>query len=104
MSLAPLHQLMRLHIEGDWRHYAQCAGEDPALFFPRGHTGPWQHVIDDAKTICGGCPVIEQCLTWALETGEEHGVWGGYDEREIAAIRRKRARRRSKNRRDEVTS
>jgi hypothetical protein len=33
--------------------------------------------------ICQGCPVRRQCLTWALETGEHAGVWGGLTEREL---------------------
>jgi len=29
------------------------------------------------------CPVRKQCLTFALETGEHAGVWGGLTEREL---------------------
>lgn len=32
---------------------------------------------------CMACPVRRQCLTWALETGEHTGVWGGLTEREL---------------------
>lgn len=30
-----------------------------------------------AKRICGGCPVRQQCLNYALTADERHGVWGG---------------------------
>jgi hypothetical protein len=29
-----------------------------------------------ARRICRGCPVQLACLTWALQRGETHGVWG----------------------------
>ena len=32
---------------------------------------------DLAKTICGACPVTEECLAYALERYENEGVWGG---------------------------
>ena len=34
-------------------------------------------VIDQAKTICAGCPRRELCLEGALERREPWGVWGG---------------------------
>ncbi|MGW7087597.1 WhiB family transcriptional regulator [Streptomyces sp. NPDC054871] len=82
---------------GDWRHHAACLDEDPALFFPNGTTGPWLLVIADAKKVCARCPVMEQCLQWALETRQEYGVWGGYDERERRSILRRRTRNRARN-------
>jgi hypothetical protein len=30
-----------------------------------------------AKTICGTCPVEDDCLAYALERYETEGVWGG---------------------------
>jgi len=30
-----------------------------------------------AKRICGGCEVVTQCLAYALDRHEPHGVWGG---------------------------
>jgi WhiB family redox-sensing transcriptional regulator len=39
----------------------------------------------EAKAICRRCPVIEECLTWALDSGQDLGVWGGQaeDERRV---------------------
>lgn len=36
-----------------------------------------------ARNVCFICPVREQCLKYALETKQIHGVWGGKDEGEI---------------------
>jgi WhiB family redox-sensing transcriptional regulator len=30
-----------------------------------------------ARVICRRCVVAEQCLTFANENDEQHGVWGG---------------------------
>lgn len=55
----------------DWRHNAVCREEDPELFFPIGNTGPALLQIEEAKAVCRRCPVMEQCLQWALETGQD---------------------------------
>ena len=34
----------------------------------------------------------EQCLAWALEAGQDHGVWGGLSEDERRALKRRNAR------------
>jgi WhiB family redox-sensing transcriptional regulator len=39
--------------------------------------------------------VISECLTWALEVGVDHGVWGAQTEEERRAIKRRRARTRA---------
>ncbi|MER7905781.1 WhiB family transcriptional regulator, partial [Streptomyces sp. NPDC095614] len=31
-----------------------------------------------------------QCLDWALENGQDSGVWGGMDENERRALKRRR--------------
>jgi hypothetical protein len=36
-----------------------------------------------AKNLCYTCPVRSQCLKWALENKQIHGVWGGKDEGEL---------------------
>ena len=35
-----------------------------------------------------------QCLAWALEAGQDHGVWGGLSEDERRALKRRNARSR----------
>ena len=80
----------------DWRHTAACRDEDPELFFPIGTTGPALMQIEDAKTICQRCDVVDVCLSWALETGQDAGVWGGTSEEERRALKRRRARARQR--------
>lgn len=72
----------------DWRHRALCRDEDPELFFPIGTAGPAATQVDQAKIVCHRCPVEADCLTWALETGQEAGVWGGTSEDERRTLRR----------------
>jgi WhiB family redox-sensing transcriptional regulator len=76
----------------DWRHHAACRDEDPELFFPIGNTGPALLQIDEAKRVCQRCAVMEPCLLWALESGQDSGVWGGLSEDERRALKRRSAR------------
>lgn len=69
-----------------WQDYANCLGLDPDLFFPeRGAS------TTEAKTVCRGCIVREECLEHALTQGVKFGIWGGMSERERRRIRRARA-------------
>lgn len=72
----------------DWIRRARCRDEDPELFFPIGTTGPAASQLARAKAICRLCPVRVECLEWALETGQDAGVWGGLSEEERRALRR----------------
>ncbi|MEX2291699.1 MAG: WhiB family transcriptional regulator [Mycobacteriales bacterium] len=76
----------------DWRHEALCRDEDPELFFPIGTTGPAATQVEQAKVVCRRCPAVEPCLIWALETGQDAGVWGGTSEDERRALTRRGAR------------
>ena len=72
--------------ERPWAAYAACRSADPDLFFPeRGAS------TREAKEVCRGCIVREQCLEFALQNGEKFGIWGGLSERERRRIRRQRA-------------
>lgn len=75
---------------------AACREEDPDLFFPIGSTGPALVQTEDAKAVCRSCPVRQECLRWALDNGQDAGVWGGLDETERRALKR-RSRRRAKD-------
>jgi WhiB family redox-sensing transcriptional regulator len=67
---------------------AACRDEDPELFFPVGKTGPALLQIEDAKEVCRRCEVVDACLRWALETGQDAGVWGGMSEDERRSMRK----------------
>ncbi len=76
-----------------WPSRAACLGADPELFFPIGESGPALLQIEEAKQVCARCPVRRECLQWALDTGQQSGVWGGLSESERRAQGRRRARR-----------
>lgn len=72
--------------ERGWQDNANCLGVDPDLFFPeRGAS------TREAKEVCRGCVVREDCLEFALVNGEKFGIWGGLSERERRRLRRARA-------------
>jgi WhiB family redox-sensing transcriptional regulator len=65
-----------------WQMDAPCAQTDPEIFFPED-----KQDVRLAKTICKTCPVISQCLAFALENSETFGVWGGTTARERQILR-----------------
>ncbi len=77
-----------------WASRAACLGTDPELFFPIGETGPALRQIAEAKQVCRGCPVQRACLQWALDTGQDAGVWGGLSESERLQLKKGRPVRR----------
>lgn len=69
-----------------WQDYANCLGVDPDLFFPgQGES------TREAKEVCRGCVVREDCLEYSLANGEKFGIWGGMSDRERRRLRRARA-------------
>ena len=77
-----------------WRNSAACVDEDPELFFPTGTVGPALDQIEKAKAICHQCEVVEPCLKWAIEFGQDAGVWGGLSAEERRALKRRSTRAR----------
>jgi WhiB family redox-sensing transcriptional regulator len=68
-----------------WRQRAACRGVDPDIFYPAS-----DEEADEAKAVCGVCPVREACLEYALVNRERDGVWGGATERERRRMIRQR--------------
>jgi WhiB family redox-sensing transcriptional regulator len=66
-----------------WLNRSACLDESPELFFPIGNTGPALDQIKEAKAVCGRCEVVEDCLNWAIEYGQDEGVWGGRPPRQL---------------------
>lgn len=77
--------------DSSWRHRAACRDEDPEKFFPIGNTGLALLQIQHAKAVCHRCDVDFECLRWALESGQDAGVWGGMSEKERRALKRRLA-------------
>ena len=73
-----------------WRDAAACRDADPELFFPDGDIRSARAQVKAAKLICRGCPVTVPCLSWALASGHEAGIWGGLTEDERRMLRRRR--------------
>lgn len=83
--------------DNPWQLRGACRNADPSLFFhPEGERGtPRKQRDNRAKTICGGCEVIEICRRDALSRREPYGVWGGLtegDREEIWKLRGKTAK------------
>jgi WhiB family transcriptional regulator, redox-sensing transcriptional regulator len=76
----------------EWASRGACRHEDPDLFFPIASIGPALAQIARAKDICDRCEVREDCLAYALETGQDCGIWGGTTEEERREHRRERRR------------
>lgn len=76
-----------------WRDRAACLDMDPETFFPVGSTGPALAQAEQAKAICAGCEVREECLDWAVRTNQHDGIWGGKTEDERRSWRRNLQRR-----------
>jgi WhiB family transcriptional regulator, redox-sensing transcriptional regulator len=82
----------------DWRAAGACASADPELFYPiaTGVIGASQAA--KAQRICAGCGVRQQCLDFAVQTGEMNGIWGGTTPEERIRARRAQLRRRRAHR------
>lgn len=83
----------------DWRSKAVCDPSDTESHFQTVEDlvedGVPQELATEmvayaeqrAKAACSRCPVRDMCRTWALENGEEFGIWGGTTPAERAALR-----------------
>lgn len=77
--------------EKDIREYidldqAACNGKDTEMFFPKNKVAEYK-----AKAVCSSCPVVLQCLMWAI-TEKEVGIWGGATTKERKELRSPRSR------------
>lgn len=98
-----------------WFDRGECKGRDPKLWYPTIIDDDGQEVLDDgtiwesfgdtseyydeARSICNGCPVRNECLSHALAAKERYGMWGGLTPIERRRIERKERRQRLKERR-----
>jgi WhiB family redox-sensing transcriptional regulator len=85
MTRDALDDLFAIAADQPWMDQARCAGSDPDLWHPKNNDAAQ---AKQAKRICRRCPVRAECLAYALEHGEEHGVWGGMSVRERERLRR----------------
>lgn len=62
---------------------APCASADPDAWFSTDKGD-----IGYAKRVCGECPFKQECLEFAMQDPELHGVWGGKTRLERAKSRK----------------
>lgn len=85
---------LALPIIPDWHDGAPCAEANPDDFFPeKGRTYGYAKLIcnGDAEIGVPACPVRVQCLAWAVDNNEPHGVWGGLSPAERETLKKKAA-------------
>ncbi len=69
-----------------WREGGACFDRLDVSFFP----SPEDHAaIVRAKALCASCPVLDDCLAFALETNQTDGIWGGTTPQERVRFRRR---------------
>ena len=68
-----------------WELRAACRGAESGWFVPpiAGESSSQRRLREaTAKSICGRCPVRQECLEYALRVEEPFGIWGGLTEAE----------------------
>ncbi|MEU9068937.1 WhiB family transcriptional regulator [Streptomyces sp. NPDC048306] len=75
--------ILRGIADHSWQARGLCHGLAPKdideLFF---HAARDRAAIDEAKSICGRCPVKKACFDYALDNEIRQGMWGGLTETE----------------------
>ena len=69
--------------DSSWRDDAACQHADPELFYPEPGDAD---TAARAVAVCRTCPVIEPCLSDALDTRERFGIRGGLTPRHRDAL------------------
>ncbi|HEX7160124.1 MAG TPA: WhiB family transcriptional regulator [Trebonia sp.] len=77
----------------EWRAASACLNTDPDVFFPVAVGSADSKQVALALRICAGCAVRQQCLDFAMRSGEKDGIWGGTTPEERIRARRARNRR-----------
>lgn len=68
----------------DWHRHANCREVGTEVMFPSDSFG-----VREALDVCNGCPVVAECLEFALVNNETDGIWGAKSERQRNKIRRR---------------
>ena len=83
----------------DWQSEGACKNMDTSIFFYEDNERGQEKDLREktAKAICDTCPVINECLEFALQIKEDYGIWGGTTPEERKLIRRRRQRNKTVN-------
>jgi WhiB family redox-sensing transcriptional regulator len=87
--MSDLPRVPNTSTNSQWQALAACQGLGDDLFFATSNErGPSRRRRERAaKAVCATCPVVDQCLAWALAAGEPYGVWGGLSPEERRRLR-----------------
>ncbi len=83
-NLAPLAD--EAPSSANWRQDAACRSLPDSMFFLAGDDFAG---MKRAKAVCEQCPVIDDCLEFAVLTNQSLGIWGGTTPNERRQIRRR---------------
>jgi WhiB family redox-sensing transcriptional regulator len=67
-----------------WRDQAACLEVVTADYYP--FFADSAELQAEAVTICDTCPVRDACLTFAVRTGQQYGIWGGQPQQIIRSL------------------
>jgi len=74
-----------VQLDDRWQLRAACRGPNQVIFFPPSQLerrSDKRRREQRAKEICSTCSVQTDCLGYALDIREQHGIWGGSTENE----------------------
>lgn len=79
--------------EDAWFALAACRGLRTEEWYPDSES---EEPSPTVLSVCESCDVQQECLQWALDHNEKHGIWGGMSQRgrkNYVRRSRKRSRR-----------
>lgn len=86
-----------------WLERAACKGQPTQLFYPpetlsrlnvsQGNIDRQRQESAAALAYCQRCPVVDDCLRWALAVPEPCGIWGNTTDLERRRLRKQMRQR-----------
>jgi WhiB family transcriptional regulator, redox-sensing transcriptional regulator len=76
----------------EWMDKAACVDVD--IHHDAWHPNTANYLADtyEALRLCNDCPVVDECLNYALDENLEYGIYGGMTQEERRAMRKRRQR------------
>lgn len=76
-------------VPGEWARQGRCRSVPASVFFPERSDAT---SVAEARRLCVGCPVREECLEYALAAPYAlQGIWAGTSQKQRSAMRAERA-------------
>jgi hypothetical protein len=79
-------QISEFPQKDEWKLKGSCRGLDANVMYPDPKD---KDAVAAAKAVCAPCPVKEICLDTSIRDKDNHGIKGGYDERERVRLVKK---------------